>query len=76
MSKWHKQNRLVKRHILSKSKDPKVRAIHESVSSEQRRRAAQKTNEWKEREELRSLVQNVTFEKMRGAVKKDGVGLG
>ena len=46
------------------------------VSSEQQRRAAQKTNEWKECEELRSLVQNVTFEKMRGAVKKDRVGFG
>ena len=53
-----------------------MRAIHESVSSEQQRRAAQKTNEWKECEELRRLMQNVTFEKMRGAVKKGGVGLG
>ena len=35
MSMWHKRNRLIKRHILSKSKDPKVRAIHECVSSEQ-----------------------------------------
>ena len=48
MCSWHKQNRLIRRHILATSKDPQVRAIHGSLSHEQLQRAARKTNEWKE----------------------------
>ena len=76
MCTWHTKNRLVRRHILSTSKDPQVRAIHEGVTAEQAKRAESKTNEWKDCMELRSLTQAVVFEKMRGSLKQDDCGLG
>ena len=56
MESWHKQNRLIWRHILASSKDSQVRAIHKSVAAQQR---ASKTTVWKDCDELESLKQVV-----------------
>ena len=57
-------------------KGSQAEAIHDIVAAEQHRRTDRNTNEWKDYEELMSLSQVVTFELMRGAVKKNGLGLG
>jgi len=76
MCSWHKKSRLVRRHLLATSKDSQVLAIHEDVSKQQRRRAENNTNEWKDCEEMRSLVHVVMHEKMRGPLKQGRAGLG
>ena len=64
---WHKECRLIRRHILSKSKDPQVLAIHEAVSKEQHK---SKSNAWKDCVELKKLNDVALFEKMRGPLKE------
>ena len=70
---WHKECRLVRRHILSKSKDPQVLAIHEAISKEQHN---SKSNAWKDCVELKKLNDVALFEKMRGPLKEGRSGLG
>ena len=70
---WHKECRLVRRHILSKSKDPQVLAIHEAISKEQHN---SKSNAWKDCVELKKLNDLALFEKMRGPLKEGRSGLG
>lgn len=76
MCSWHKKQRLIRRDLLATSEDPQVRVIHESVLKRQERRAANKTNEWKDCIELRSLKHVVMHEKMRGPLKLGRGGLG
>ena len=73
MVSWHKQNRLIRRHILESSQDAQVKAIHASLAKKQRDSHAR---EWKDCNEIESLKQVVLFEKIRGPLKQDGVGLG
>ena len=73
MISWHKQNRLIRRHILESSQDAQVKAIHASLAKKQRDSHAR---EWKDCNEIESLKQVVLFEKIRGPLKQDGVGLG
>ena len=70
---WHKECRLVRRHILSKSKDPQVLAIHEAISKEQHN---SKSNAWKDCVELKKLNDVASLEKMRGPLKEGRSGLG
>jgi len=73
MCSWHKQQRLIRRHILASSEDPHVRAIHDSTA---RRQRDSKGKCWKDCVELESLLRVVQFEKMRGPLIKSGAGLG
>ena len=73
MCSWHKQTRLIRRHIVGSSQDPQVRAIHNSTAQTQR---DNKTNQWKDCLELESLQRVVKFEKMRGPLRSGGAGLG
>ena len=73
MCSWHKQNRLIRRHILASSPDPQVRAIHNNTAQRQREN---KTNHWKDCLQLESLQRVIQFEKMRGPLKIRGTGLG
>jgi hypothetical protein len=73
MSSWHKQNRLIRNHILASSPDPQVKAIHNSTAQRQREN---KSNQWKDCLELESLQRVIQFEKMRGPLKIGGAGLG
>jgi len=73
MMSWNKQNRLIRRHILSTSSDPQVQAIHKMVSAKQN---SSNTNEWKDCKELESLKQVFMFETMRGPLRQASVGVG
>ena len=73
MCSWHKQNRLIRRSILSSSSDPQVRAIHNSLSERQHRSVKGMPGDcWNDCVELESLKQSVVFELMRGPMKTDG----
>ena len=73
MCSWHKQNRLIRRHILASSSDPQVVAIHNNTAASQK---SSKARTWRDCVELESLQNVVKFEKMRGTIHKGGAGLG
>ena len=70
----HKNQRLICRHQLASSKDPRVRQIHNDLSdyrAQQDKRSSLKrgTNEWKECVEMDKLLAEVKTNKI-GAVLK------
>ena len=73
MASWHKQNRLIRRHILSSSKDPQVREIHNWVKFRQMKSVS---NEWNDCVELESLKHVVMHEKTRGPLMQARAGVG
>ena len=68
----HKRQRLIRRHQLATSEDPKVKAIHEEFADFQRQR---KTNEWKETRELENLQAEAKIRQVMGRAT-DGAGIG
>ena len=77
-TQFHIENRLIRRHILSTSNDPQVRAIHQHVNDEQSARHKSGTNEFKDCVLLNELLEQAKFEKRRGPLKlgKSGLGFG
>jgi len=86
----HKEQRLIRRHILSQSKDPIVKAIHDAVSTSQgtHEKGAWKDcmlgkikhkkarAPWRDCKVLRGLEHEMEQEKMRGALQQKGAGIG
>jgi hypothetical protein len=71
----HKRQRLIRRHQLATSKDPRVRAIHDQFAELQLGRHKQGTNEWKECMEMEKLRAEVKTGKIVGA-PSEGAGIG
>ena len=83
----HKKQRIVRRHQLANSADPRVKAIHEEFARNQRRlenkgngdwkrNQKQGTNEWKECCQLDTLVAEVKMDKIKGRSQTNQAGLG
>ena len=70
----HKKQRLIRRHQLANSKDPRVRQIHNDLSEYQAQRdkrgsLKRGTNEWKECVEMDKLLAEVKTNKIKGSAQ-------
>ena len=72
----HKKQRLIRRHQLANSADPRVRAIHEEFARLQKHRQSRGTNEWKESCQLDALLAEVRMNKVKGRGQTNQAGLG
>ena len=77
----HKKQRLIRRHQLANSKDPRVRQIHNDLSEYQAQRdkrgsLKRGTNEWKECVEMDKLLAEVKTNKIKGSAQTNRAGLG
>ena len=77
----HKKQRLIRRHQLANSKDPRVRQIHNDLGEYQAQRdkhgsLKRGTNEWKECVEMDKLLAEVKTNKIKGSAQTNRAGLG